>query len=260
MKKVNAIIQWKRLIESAIPEIQNFRFAVVDDYLKNGTNYTVFSTNYKSIKELFSDFEVAMYSLSQKEKSKLSEPLGELRECVQGFINNYDKVHLPELNELIVKESRTCYPVINIEEFLQTNRVKQLYDYCLKTEGLIKSEIQKPKKEKQDLSFSEHLTFASEEKRHAFSLEFINNYMGTKRNREFALILFSLFKLGFIQGKRGTIYNSLRKIGWDIGTQQNLDDIYRKVSEGHQGYNEDVNSYKTILSKLSNDIDLKLNL
>lgn len=260
MKKINAILQWKQLIESAIPEIQDFRFAVVDDYLKNGTNYTVFSTNFKSIKELFSDFEVAMYSLSQKEKSKLSEILGELQECIQGFINNFDKIYLPELNELIVKESRTCYPVINIEEFLQTNRVKQLYDYCLKTEELINSYTQKPNKEKQDLSFSGFLNFDTQAKRDAFANEFINNYKGTKKNREFALLLYSLFILGFIQGKRGTIYKCLRNIGWDIGTQQNLDDIYSKVSQGYSGYDEDVNSYKTILSKLSNDIDLKLNL
>ncbi len=260
MEKINAIIKWKRLIESAIPEIQGYHLAVVDDYLKNGTNYTVFSMYFQSINELFSNFEIAMYSLSQDEKLQLLEPLGELQECVKGYINNYEKIYLTELSELIVKVSTTSYRDILKEEFLQTNRVKQLYDYCIKTEWRIISYIQKPNKEEQDLSFSSFLTFNTQEKRNAFSHEFINNFKETTKNREFALLLFSLYQLGYIRGKKGTIYKSLKKIGWDIGTQQNLDSIYNKVSQGYQLYDEEVNSYKSILSKLSTDIDSKLNL
>lgn len=269
MKKENAILDWKNMIEKIIPLFDtHYHLQVFNDYVYNRTNYTMFHEPFYSIGEKFNDFESEVFYLSDQDFRKSKTYLIKIKEVSESYIENYKTIFYPELSFLIdnkIKESSVI--VYNREEFLKTNRVRILFDYCEKVVELITTRILIISNENNNGSnenpllvpdFKQLLNFAHVAEKEKFE-DFILPEIKGKKGKAVAFIVCAMVELKLIHcTNRTEIYKSIRKsfeckIGTDSGINKFIDS---NLKEGLFKVKDDYKAeYELTITKVQKFLD-----
>jgi hypothetical protein len=236
MKKERAILNWRDKLDSLIPRINKLYSTVFDDFVKNGQYYTIFQDEFYTIEKDFKVFELATYSLTEQEFRKFEAMLMQIKDVSEKYIDIYNTRFYPELSNLIDNLIKEPSPIIYWrEDFLNTNRVKILFDYCEKVVELISTTISILSNKnntggnKKDITipdFKQLITLADKEEKEKFESSIREGFKG-KIGKDVASMVCALFELKLIDASNRTkLFNAIRASwGCDIGSNTSINNF-----------------------------------
>jgi hypothetical protein len=236
MEKERAIINMRDKLNSLIPTINEFYWMFFDDYVKNGRDCRIFQKEFYSIDEGFKDFEFAAYSLTELEFRKFDSLLMQIKVVSEKYIENYKTIFYPGLSFLIDDLIKKPSPIVySKEDFLNTNRVKLLFDYCEKVVELISTTIlilsnkNNTGSNKKDITipdFKQLVTFADNAEKERFE-SFIKEGFKGKKGKAVASMVCALFELKLIDASNRTkLFDAIRASwGCYIGSNTSINNF-----------------------------------